>query len=90
MGSYGLPLFGLLIPWPPPYVLWALIGLDIALTFVPSVRRRRWPLAPLVPLSVYLAIAGAFSPVFFILLALGIIQTGLLLTARRAAPRSRS
>jgi hypothetical protein len=70
-------------------VLWALVGLDLALTFVPAVRRRRWPLAPLIPLSVYLAIAGAFSPVFFILLALGAVQLGLLLAPGHGLSGSR-
>lgn len=88
MGSYGLPLFGLLIPWPPPYVLWALIGLDIALTFVPSVRRRRWPLAPLVLLSAYLTVAGLLT-IGLLFAVLGVVQLGLLLAPQRSLPGDR-
>ncbi len=59
MGSYGVPLFGLPIPWPPPYVLWTLMAAAIALPFVLPPRRRHWPLAVLPALSFCLAGAGS-------------------------------
>ncbi len=83
MGSYGMPLFGLLVPWPPPYALWALMAIDIACTAVPALRPRgRWMLA-LIALSAYLAYAGLWS-LGFIFLILGVVQLGLLLKPVRS------
>ena len=81
-----MPLFGLLIPWPPPYVLWALIILDVALTFVPGMQKRIWPMALLILLSLYLAYAGMFT-IGILFLILIVVQAGLLLRSGRSSRR---
>ena len=87
MGDYGMPIFGLLVPWPPPYVLWALMALDIALTFMPAIRRRRRTMVLLILLSAYLAYAGLWS-VGILFVLLGVVQLALLVQPKSPARRS--
>ena len=66
-----LMVLGTAVPFPPAFVLWGLVALDIALTAAVFARPRRWRLALLgLALSAYLTVAGIFSIGILLLLLL--------------------
>lgn len=84
MYCYGLVLLGACLPWPPAWVLWGLIAVDLVLTWL-GARTKGWHLLLIgLVLSVYLAIAGMFTIGIF-LLVLAFVQIYLL--ARHALRR---
>lgn len=74
--NYGLHVFGLIIPFPPAPVLWALIVLDLAATVWAWRWWRRPKLWPVVgvtmAVSAYLTVVGILSigPIFMALLVI--------------------
>ncbi|MCL8209309.1 MAG: hypothetical protein K6V97_14755 [Actinomycetia bacterium] len=85
--GYGLHLFGTVMPFPPPGVLWAMAVLDVAATLWAWRHPGQWPVLVLAILvSAYLTVVGVFSigPLYFVLLA---IQLGRLVTMLRASVR---
>lgn len=60
--GYGLHVLGLVIPFPPAWVLWAMAALDVALTLWVWRAPRRWPILLVAFLmTAYLTVVGLFS-----------------------------
>lgn len=85
----GLPLFGVVIPFPPAPVLWVVAALDLVVTI--WVWRRPWlwgVVAAGLVVSAYLTIVGIFSigPIYFVLLICQLVRLITWLTRTKRNP----